>query len=72
MKPTNSDRPTDLPPSSTWTPEQALAAVQKMDLERVLIVAYDRDGKLIIRTSRMSRAEALWLAKSAESRALDV
>ena len=71
MKSPNSEGPADLPPSSTWTTEQALAAAQKMDLLNVLIVGYGRDGKLVIRSSRMSKQQALWLAKQAERYSLD-
>lgn len=50
-----------LPATSTMTVEQALASAHQLDLEHCLVVGYDRAGDLAIRSSRMSRQDALWL-----------
>lgn len=52
------------PATTTNTVEQALAsAVSFQDrLTDVLIVGYDDAGDLYVRSSRMSRQDALWLA----------
>ena len=53
----------NLPASTTLTPEQALASVAMTELTDVLIVGYDVDGDLYVRSSRMDRKDALWLAE---------
>jgi hypothetical protein len=55
------------------TPEQALASVVKeQDLvSDVLIVGYWNDGELFVRSSRMDRKDALWLAESLKNWARD-
>jgi hypothetical protein len=55
-----------IPPSVTMTAEQALssALVDAEDLTDVLIMGY-RDGELYIRSSRLTCAEALFLANKA-------
>jgi hypothetical protein len=52
---------TKLPPSTTFTVDQALDDVKQMQLTDVLILGYDEDDALIVRSSRMTRAEALFL-----------
>jgi hypothetical protein len=59
-----------LPASTTLTPEQALASAAGLCLKDVLIIGYDSDGDFTVRSSRMSRMDALWLAKLAERWAL--
>lgn len=57
----------DFPPSDTMTPKQALlsalAFAENDDLQDIVIVGYDGGGELLIRSSRMSRKDALWLAE---------
>lgn len=59
--------PTDtvipLPPTTTMTVEQALASAQRENLHDVLVVGYDPEGELVIRSSRMQRKDALWLCE---------
>ena len=54
-------------PTETMTPEQALqSALQRAEhggLQDCLVVAYDNDGDLFIRSSRMDRKTALWFAE---------
>lgn len=63
-----------LPPTTTMTPEQALASAldfaQSDGLQDVVIVGYDSDGVLFVRSSRMDRKDALWMAKQFELYAL--
>ena len=58
---------TALPATTTFTPKQALLSamdfVDNDNLQDVLIVGYDGEGELMIRSSRMDRKDALWLAE---------
>lgn len=56
-------QPLELPPSETWTPEQALAAAARMEFAEVIIMGFDRQGELIIRHSRMRPEHMLWMAE---------
>lgn len=60
-----------LPPASTFSVPQALADAQSAPLADVVVVGWDEDGDLFIRSSRMSRADALWLLEKGKSWALD-
>lgn len=62
-----------LPASESFTVEQALNSALNMagDLTDVLILGYDSNGALVVRSSRMDRKEALWIIKQAELHALD-
>lgn len=64
----------DFPPTTTMTPEQALSSAMTMarngDLTDVLIVGYV-DGRLLVRSSRMDRKDALWLSEQLRAYALD-
>ena len=59
-----------LPASVNYTAEQALKSAldncQQGGLQDVLIVGYDEDGLLFIRSSKMTRAEGLFMLKKAE------
>ena len=50
----------------SYTPEQALHSALKADLTDVMIIGYDQDGDLFVRSSKMTRAEGLFLTKKAE------
>ena len=58
-----------LPPTTTMTAQQALESAlvdaEAKHLEDVLICGYDEDGKLYIRSSRLTCAEAFFLANKA-------
>ncbi len=57
--------------SDKMTPEQALKYVlQEGDLEDVLIVGYDKDGELVIRSSAMTREQALFMSVKAQEHAM--
>jgi len=53
------------PPSETFTVGQALdsASAMRESLTEVLIVGFDTDGDLYVRSSRMDRKDALWLSE---------
>ena len=51
-----------LPASTTFTPEQALNSALDDGLTAVLIAGYDDSGNLVVRSSRLTCAEALFLA----------
>jgi hypothetical protein len=55
------------PATTTMTPQQALLSALEFanndNLKDVLVVGYDGDGELIIRSSRMDRKDALWLSE---------
>jgi L-ascorbate metabolism protein UlaG (beta-lactamase superfamily) len=61
-----------LPATTTMTPEQALDSAKRLEYKDVLIIGYDDDGELLIRSSRMSRSDALWLLESAKLRTMKV
>ena len=69
-----SDNVISFPASSTMTVEMALESALQLaregKLESVLIAGYSTDDSLLIRSSRMDRKEALWLAKQVEDYAL--
>lgn len=55
-----------LPASVNFTTEQALHSALKEPLTDVLIIAYDDAGELVIRSSKMSRMDALWMTEKAK------
>jgi len=57
---------TKFPPSTSMTPEQALNSALQANLDEVLIIGTDQDGKHFTRSSKMDRKSALWLIKWAE------
>lgn len=61
-----------LQPTTTMTVEQCLASVVKDQgaLSEVLVCGY-RDGELYVRSSRMSRRDALWMSEALRLYALE-
>lgn len=59
-----------LPATTTYTVEQALHSALNEDLSDVLIMGYNQDGSLFIRSGRMTCAEAAFLAQKALNWAL--
>ncbi len=51
------------PATVTMTPDQALDSAAQLEPKDVLVVGYDKDGDLVVRSSRMSRQDALWLCE---------
>lgn len=58
---------TSLPATTTFTTRQALLSAMEFsdndNLQDVLIVGYDGNGELLVRSSRMDRKDALWLSE---------
>lgn len=63
----NNDNVVHFPATVTMTPEQALSSAQSLNLTDVLIVGYDADGNMAVRSSRLTRAEALFLLERAKN-----
>jgi hypothetical protein len=63
------------PPTEHMTPEMALQAVltrcQLGEVTDVLIVGYDTDNDFISFSSKMTRADAVWLLEKAKQWAMD-
>ena len=59
-----------LPASVNYSPEQALLSALEFcradNLTDVLITGYNADGELIVRSSKMSRADALFMLEKAK------
>lgn len=62
------------PATATMTPQQALLSALEFanndNLQDVLVVGYDGDGELLVRSSRMDRKDALWLSEQLRRYAL--
>jgi hypothetical protein len=63
---------TKLPAATTYTVEQALDDAKQMNLNDVLILGYDEHDTLAVRSSRMTREQALVLIKLGELHTLGV
>lgn len=59
-----------MPATTTFTPDLALKSALDLDLSDVLVIGYDADGVLSVRSSRMSRADAIFLLEQAKKWAL--
>lgn len=56
-----------LNPHERMTVQEALeyAAREHAEFEDVMVIAYDKDGELMVRSSAMSRAEAVFMLLAA-------
>lgn len=52
-----------LPASRTMTAEQAINSALGLDFSEVIIIGFDSEGDFLVRSSRMTNADALWLAE---------
>lgn len=59
-----------LPASTNYTVEQALHSSLRENLTDVLVVGYDENGDLFIRSSKMTRAEGLFMVEKAKEWAM--
>ncbi len=57
----NNQNVISMPASTSFTPEQAFESAKGIVLTDVLIIGYDEEGALFVRSSRLTRAEALFL-----------
>ncbi len=55
-----------LPASTNYTAEQALQSALKMPLTDVMVIGWGEDGELFVRSSKMTRAEGLYMAEKAK------
>jgi hypothetical protein len=63
----------DLGPHDNMTPEQALAVASREEWEGVIVLGYQPDSDaLILRSSHMTREQALWIVEHARLRVLDL
>ena len=66
----NNENVISLPASTNYTAEQALQSALQMELTEVMISAYDCEGELFVRSSKMTRAEGLFMAEKAKQWAM--
>lgn len=59
-----------LPPSSHMSVEQALESAKDAGICSVLVIGESEEGTLITRSSKLTRAEALWLVELARDNIL--
>ena len=62
----NNEKVIHLQASTNYTPELALQQALKYDLTDVMIIGYDEAGDLVVLSSKMTRAEGLFMVKKAE------
>lgn len=64
----NNKKVIELPASAHYTTEQAIDSLdhRRDDLTDVLVIGYDTDNDLFIRSSHMTRAEALFMLEKAK------
>lgn len=62
----NNEKVIELPASTNYTAEQALHSALKAGLTDVMVIGYDEDGDLFVRSSKMTRAEGLFMAEKAK------
>lgn len=56
-----------LNPHDRMTPEECLShcAMDHSNFQDVMVIGYDRDGELVVRSSAMSRKDAAWMLLAA-------
>jgi hypothetical protein len=64
----NNTKVIELPASAHYTVEQAIDSLEhrRGELTDILMVGYDSDNDLFVRSSHLSRAEALFLLEKAK------
>ena len=60
-----------LPPSTNFTPEQALHAALQRDLTDVMIIGFDTDNDFVTLSSRITRSDAMFLLEMGKRWAMD-
>ena len=56
---------------SRMTVEQALDSAQSAGLTECIVIGYDDAGAMVIRSSGMTRRDALWIIEQAKLHTLD-
>lgn len=59
-----------LPASTNFNAEQALASALALDMTDALVIGYDGAGGLVVRSSRMTCAEALFMLEKGKEWAM--
>lgn len=63
----STDNVVSFPASENFTPEQALLSALEFcrfdEPREVVVIGYDANGTLFVRSSKMSRRDALWIAE---------
>lgn len=59
-----------LPASTNFNAEQALASALTLNMDDVLVIGYDAAGVLLVRSSKMTRAEAVFLLEEGKAWAM--
>ena len=62
----NNEKVIALPASENYTAEQALQSALQAELTDVMIIGYDFEGELFVRSSKMTRAEGLFMTEKAK------
>lgn len=57
---------------SRMTVAQALGSAEDAGLTECVVIGYDEDGDMVIRSSGMARKDALWLLEQAKLHTLEV
>ena len=52
-----------LPVESEQTPEEVLRETLEIGVKNIVCIGFDADGDWFLRTSKMSRQDALWVAE---------
>jgi hypothetical protein len=60
----------ELGPNSSMTPDQVLAFTSREIWEEVVIIGIQKEETCVIRSSKMSRRDALWLSEQLRLHAL--
>jgi len=61
----NNEKVIALPASENYTAEQALQSALQAELTDVMVIGYDFEGELFVRSSKMTRAEGLFMTEKA-------
>lgn len=59
-------------PHENMTMRNFKSVVHGSDLADAILMGYDKDGDLVIYSTKMSRSSALWLVKQTELHVLDI
>lgn len=55
---------------SRMTVEQAINSAKELELTDVVIAGFDKDGDFCVRSSHMTRKDALWIAEYTKKHAM--
>lgn len=61
-----------MPVDANMTMRRFKRSVAEEDFTGAVIMGYDKDGDFIVRSSKMSRKDALWMLEQAKLHILDI